>query len=52
LRTSRGEQRLRVFEDRVLRKAFGPNGKKGQETGEKYITKSFMTCTSHQILLG
>jgi hypothetical protein len=47
--TLREEHRLRVFENRVLRKIFGR--KRDEVTGdwEDYITSSFMVCT-HQIL--
>jgi len=49
----REERRLRVFENRVLRKIFGP--KRGEVTGEwkkNYIMKSLMICTPHPILFG
>jgi hypothetical protein len=39
----REECRLRIFENRVLRRIFGPR------TGEDYITRSFMLCTPHLI---
>jgi hypothetical protein len=38
--------RLRVFENRVLRRIFG------REAGEDCIMRSFITCRLHQILLG
>jgi hypothetical protein len=44
------EHRLRVSENRVLRRIFGP--KKEEVAGEDYIMRSFITCTLHQILLG
>jgi hypothetical protein len=51
------EHRLRVFENRVLRKKFGP--KKDEVTGEwrqrereDCITRSFMVCTSPHISFG
>jgi hypothetical protein len=45
----REECKLRVFENRVLRRIFGP--KRDEVTGEwkDYITKSFMLCTPHQV---
>jgi hypothetical protein len=45
--TLKDELRLRVFENRVLRKIFGP--KRDEETGENCITRSFMICTLHQV---
>jgi hypothetical protein len=44
----REEHRLRVFENRMLRRIFGPR----RETGEHCIMRSFIICTLHQILLG
>jgi hypothetical protein len=41
--TLREEHRLRVFENRVLRKIFGPKGRK-MDHGENCIIMSFMTC--------
>jgi hypothetical protein len=40
-----------VFENRVLRKIFGPKGKRYLGSGGNYITKSLMLCIPHQILL-
>jgi len=50
--TSREERRLRVFENRVLRRIFGP--KKEEVTGEwrKLYNEEIMICTPHQILFG
>jgi hypothetical protein len=51
--TLREEHRLRVFENKVLRRIFGPTG--DEETGEwRSCTMggSFIICTHHQILLG
>jgi hypothetical protein len=47
--TLREEHRLRVFENRVLRRIFGP--KRNEVTGEwrKFIMRSFMTCTLRQV---
>jgi hypothetical protein len=47
----REDHRLKVFENRVLRRTFDPM-KKCQEAGEDYIMRSFITCTLHQMLLG
>jgi hypothetical protein len=46
----RKEHRLRVFENRVLRRIFGP--KRDEVTGKNYIMRSLMICTSHTILFG
>jgi hypothetical protein len=43
----REEHGLRVFENRVLRRMFGP--KRDEATGESCITKSFMICTLRQV---
>jgi hypothetical protein len=48
--TLREEYRLRVFENRVLRRIFGP--KKDEVTGECCTMRSFIFCTPPQILLG
>jgi hypothetical protein len=47
--TLREEHRLRVFENRVLRRIFGP--KRDEVTGgwRNYIMKSFTTCTLLQV---
>jgi hypothetical protein len=42
--TLRNEQRLRMFENVVLKRIFGSKGR-WLETGENCITRSFMTCT-------
>jgi hypothetical protein len=48
--TLRKEHKLRVFENTVRRRLFGP--KRDEITGEweDYITRSSMICTHHQIL--
>jgi hypothetical protein len=48
----REERRLRVFENRVLRRIFGP--KRDEERGEcrNYIMRSLMICTPYPILFG
>jgi hypothetical protein len=50
--TLREEHGLRVFENRVLRRIFGP--KRDELTGERGSCEvgSFKICTHHQILLG
>ena len=49
--TLREERRLRVFENRVLRRIFGP--KRDEVREEKiYMMTSLMICTPHQILCG
>jgi hypothetical protein len=48
--TLREEQRLRVSENRVLRRIFGPNRVRHQRSEGDYITRNFMTCTHHKIL--
>jgi hypothetical protein len=50
--TLREEHRLRVCENRVLRRIFEPKGRKWQEAGEDCIIRSFITCMLHHILLG
>ena len=48
--TLREESKLRVFENRVLRRIFGP--KRDGVTGEwrSYIMRSLMICNPHPIL--
>jgi hypothetical protein len=48
----REERRLRVFENRVLRRIFGP--KKDEVTGEwrKLQNENSMICTPHPLLGG
>jgi hypothetical protein len=46
------ELRLRVFENSVLRRIFGPKRDRWQKSGEHYIMKTLMICTAHQILFG
>jgi hypothetical protein len=40
---------LRVFENRVMRRIFGPKRDGIQGSGEDYITRNLMICTNHQI---
>ena len=49
--TLREECRLRVFENRVLRRILGSKRDEVTGNGEDYITGSFMLCTPHQILM-
>jgi hypothetical protein len=48
----REERRLRVIENRVLRRIFGP--RRDEVTGEckNYINGSLMICTPHPIFFG
>jgi hypothetical protein len=47
-----GRNRLTVVENRILRKAFGPNGEEVIEGYKKlHNVRTFKTCTLHQILL-
>ena len=50
--TLREERRLRMFENRVLRRIFGHRGTGEQGSGENYKIRSLMNCTAHQIFLG
>jgi hypothetical protein len=43
------EHRLRVFENRVLRRIFGPKRNEVREVGDNYITRNFMTWTLLQV---
>jgi hypothetical protein len=42
--TKKEECRLRVFENRVLRRIFG--------SGENYIMRGLMICTPHPVFFG
>jgi hypothetical protein len=44
----REEHRLRVFENRVLRRLFGPKRDEVTGEGENCITRRFMICTLDQ----
>jgi hypothetical protein len=44
------ESRLRVFENRVLRRIFRPKRDETTGSGEIYIIRSLMICTAHLIL--
>jgi len=41
-----------VFENRVLRRIFGPKREEVTGSGEKYIMKSLMIYTPHPIFFG
>jgi hypothetical protein len=45
---------VRVFENRALRRIFGPEPKRAEVGGggKDYITRSFIMCMFHAILLG
>jgi hypothetical protein len=45
------EHRLRASENRVLRRIFGPKGRK-MDHGGNCIMMNFITCILHQILSG
>jgi hypothetical protein len=50
--TLRKECRLRVFENRALRRIFGPKRDEVTGSGEDHITRSFMLFILHQISFG
>ena len=50
--TLREERRLRVFENRVLRRIFGPKREEIAGIGENYIMGSLMICTFYHTLFG
>jgi len=41
-----------MFENRVLRRIFGPKREVGGGWREDRITRRFVTCMLHQLLLG
>jgi hypothetical protein len=43
---------LKVFENRVLKRIFGPNRDEVRGIGENYIMSSLMICTPHPLLCG
>jgi len=50
---TRGDERkLRVFENMVLRRIFGPRRDEVTGNGGDCITRSYMICTPHPILCG
>ena len=48
----RGKPRLRVYENRVLRRIFGPKWDGATKDGENYIMRRLMICTPHPISVG
>jgi hypothetical protein len=42
--TLREEHRLRVFENRVLRRIFGLKRNEGREVGGNYTVRNLITC--------
>jgi hypothetical protein len=50
--TLREERRQRVFENRVLRRIFGPKRDEVTGNGETYIMRSLMICTTHPGFFG
>jgi hypothetical protein len=50
--TLKKEPRLRVFENRVLRRVLGPRRDEITGNGENYIMRSLMICTPYPILCG
>jgi hypothetical protein len=47
--TLREEHRLRVFENRVLRRIFGPKRDEVTGNGENCIMRSFVICILRQV---
>jgi hypothetical protein len=50
--TLREERMLRVYENRVLKRVFGPKRNEVQENGESYIMRKRMICIPYRILCG
>jgi hypothetical protein len=50
--TLREERRMRVFENRVLRRVYGPKRDEVTGNGENYITRSLRIFTPYPILCG
>jgi hypothetical protein len=48
----REKRRLRVFENRALRRIFGPKRDEGRGVGGNYIMGSLVICTAHKKLFG
>jgi hypothetical protein len=47
----REQHKLRVFENRVLKRIFGTEREKWQVAGEDCIMRSFIICTLHQNII-
>jgi hypothetical protein len=50
--TSREERRLRVLENRLLRRVLGPKRDEVARNGENYIRRSLVLCIPYPILRG
>ena len=50
--TLKKEHKLRVFENRVLRRMFGPKRYVVQGSGENYIVRSLRISSRQQMLFG
>ena len=50
--TLREERKLRVFENMLLRRIFGPRRDEVTADGENYIMRRLMYCTAQSILCG
>jgi hypothetical protein len=50
--TLREERRQWLFDNRVLRRIFGPKRNEVKESGDNYVKKSLMICTPHQLFFG
>ena len=50
--TLREERGLRVFENSVLRRVFGPKRDEVTGNGENYIMRSLVICTPYRMLCG
>jgi hypothetical protein len=48
----REERKLRVFENRVLRRVFGPKIDEVTGNRENYIMRNLVICTPYPILCG
>jgi len=46
------EYRLRVYENRVLRRIFGPKGDEVTGCADKYIMRNLIICTPYPVLFG
>jgi hypothetical protein len=48
----REQRRLKVFENRLLRRIFEPKREEVTGKWENYIIRSLMICTAHPVLFG